>query len=212
MSHTQRHRFSTASLCRAVGLIVGLLGFHRDAASAEPLETTIKFNRDIRPILSAKCFPCHGPDAATRKADLRLDDEASVKSDRDGYRIVVPGKPDDSELVRRIVSRDDTERMPPPNADRQLTPAEIELLRRWVQQGVRWEKHWSFIPPQRVKVPRAGVPPSGGKRPAEAGTPTWPRNAIDDLVLARLEQAGLSPSPRRTGGPGSGTVWPSARG
>jgi hypothetical protein len=135
---------------RAAGLFFCLICVPRFVAAADPVPRPIQFNRDIRPILSAKCFPCHGPDAATRKADLRLDDEASVRVDRDGYRILVPGKPDDSELVRRIVSRDDADRMPPPKAERLLSPAEIELLRRWVEQGGRWQKHWSFVTPQRL--------------------------------------------------------------
>ena len=168
---------------RVIGLFFCLVYLSRSVSAADPVPPPIQFNRDIRPILSAKCFPCHGPDAATRKADLRLDDEASVRADRDGYRIVVPGKPDDSELVRRIVTRDDGERMPPPKAERQLTPAETELLRRWVEQGGRWEKHWSFVPPQRPVESQI----SDSKLEI--------RNAIDNFVFARLERDGLSPSP-----------------
>jgi hypothetical protein len=162
-------------------LLCGVLSIN--VLAAEPAAGRIQFNRDIRPVLAATCFPCHGPDAALRKADLRLDDEASVKAERDGYRIVMPGKPGDSELVRRIVSRDDTERMPPPNSDRQLTPAEIDLLRRWVEQGAAWEQHWSFIPPQRPAVPQF------------RNLKSEIRNPIDSIVLARLDHERLSPSP-----------------
>ncbi len=148
----------------------------------QPAAAPIRFNRDIRPILADKCFHCHGPDSATRKAELRLDDEASVRAERNGTTTVVPGQPDHSELVRRIYSTDDTERMPPPAAERQLSAADKELLKRWVSQGGQFEKHWSFNPPSR------------SARPAVSNR-EWTRNPVDDFILARMEQAGLQPLP-----------------
>ncbi len=135
----------------------------------------LEFNRDIRPILSDACFACHGPDKAKRKADLRLDTE------EEGKHTIKPGKPDESELIKRIVSTDDTERMPPPRSGRQLTKQQIEILRRWVSQGGKWEKHWAFVAPKRPALPAVQ-------------NQKWPRNPIDLFILARLEQAGLTPS------------------
>src|SRR3954452_20190067 len=99
------------------------------------------FDRDIRPILSDKCFKCHGPDAETRQADLRLDT-------RDGAiaSVVVPGKPDESELIARITSTDADERMPPPETKLSLTAADQELIRQWIADGAKYSEHWSFQP------------------------------------------------------------------
>ena len=143
----------------------------------------IDFNRDIRPILSAKCWSCHGPDAPNKKIRLRLDSEASAKADLGGgRRAIVPGDPVQSELVRRITHEKEIVRMPPASSGRTLTEQEIRLLTEWIKQGAQWQKHWSFIPPERAASPAVK-------------TRTWPRNAIDHFVLARLEKEGLSPSP-----------------
>jgi hypothetical protein len=141
---------------------------------------SVEFNRDIRPVLSDRCYPCHGPDGAKRKAGLRLDQESSAKADRDGRRAIVPGDRESSELVRRITARDDDERMPPVKSGKSLSPAEIELISRWVAQGAAWQPHWSFIPPRRPLVPRVR-------------RPDWIRNPIDAFVAARLEREGLMP-------------------
>src|SRR5215510_9760396 len=109
--------------------------------AAGPASPPVEFNRDIRPILSDACFHCHGPDKAKRKADLRLDTEEGAFADRGGYHALVPGKPDASELLRRITAKDEAERMPPARSGRQLTPAQIDLVRRWIEQGARWQKH-----------------------------------------------------------------------
>lgn len=143
---------------------------------------TIGFNRDIRPILSDKCFFCHGPDAAERKAGFRLDLEESAKGDLGGYRVIVPGRPDTSELFRRITSDDPDDLMPPPDSGKELTTAEIEVLRRWISAGAEYERHWAFVAPRRPAIPSVM---NGG----------WTRNPIDDFVLARLESMGLEPSP-----------------
>src|SRR2546421_11710884 len=122
---------------------LALVIFSATAAEAgEPAAGRVEFNRDVRPILSDTCFPCHGPDRAKRKADLRLDLEADARADRGGSRAVVPGNLEQSELYRRIASDDETEQMPPPDSGLKLTPAQVETLRRWIEQGAGWQKHW----------------------------------------------------------------------
>lgn len=143
----------------------------------------IRFNRDIRPILSDKCFSCHGPDAASKKIRLRLDSEMAATAELGGLRrAVVPGDPGRSEMIRRITHPDESMRMPPVESNHILTNVEKELLTEWIRQGAKWESHWSFLPPARPEVPAV-------KNSA------WPRNEIDHFVLARLEQNGLHPSP-----------------
>ena len=117
-----------------------LLTLHQ--ASVSTAGETVTFNRDVRPILSDKCFFCHGPDSARRQADLRLDDrDVAVDSGA-----IVPGKPDESEMLRRILSHDPDEQMPPPTAKlAELTPTEIETLRKWIAQGAEYEGHWAFL-------------------------------------------------------------------
>ena len=144
----------------------------------------VAFNRDIRPILIETCFRCHGPDSAARKADLRLDRrEAAIKAGA-----IVPGKPEDSELIRRVFSDDKAEVMPPPAAHKNLTAEQKQRLRQWIAAGAEYQPLWSFVPPIRPPLPTL-------KNPA------WVRNAIDAFVLAALEQRGLQPAPeadRRT--------------
>jgi len=142
----------------------------------------VRFNRDIRPIFSDKCYTCHGPDSANRLTKLRFDVEEVAKSDLGGRSAIVPKYPARSEMIRRITSADPARRMPPVYSDRSLTEREIELLRRWVEQGAKWEKHWSFIPPRTPPLPRVG-------------DPAWAHNPIDRFVLERLEREGLKPSP-----------------
>lgn len=141
------------------------------------------FSRDVRPILSQHCFKCHGPDDKARKGGLRLDiRESAMKEAKSGGIALVPGKPEQSELVARIFSTDEDELMPPPSAKRPLTPEQKDILRRWVAAGAEYQQHWAFVRPQQVEPPIV-------KRA------DWPRNAIDRFVLARLETAGLAPSP-----------------
>src|SRR6266511_3772758 len=104
-----------------------------------------RFNREIRPILSENCFPCHGPDSAARKADLRLDQRPAAIA----AGAIVPGKPEESKLVLRIFEELERKRMPPPRSRKQLSAAQRELLRRWISTGAEYEPHWSFIPPVR---------------------------------------------------------------
>lgn len=170
-------QFMTVAACFLLAEIVGPPA----VIAAEP-QAELSFSRDIRPILADKCFHCHGADAATRQADLRLDDERSARASRSGSIAIVPGKPELSDLVQRILSTDDTERMPPPKSERQLTADEIAKLKRWIAEGARYEQHWSFATPQRPAVP-------------QVQRADWSYNPIDAFVLQKLEQAGLAPSP-----------------
>src|SRR4051812_45508970 len=147
-------------------LLAGALGTLR---AEEPLPATVEFNRDIRPIFSDVCYKCHGPDKAKRKADLRLDVEASAKEKHDDGIAVVPGHPDESELIRRLTTTDAEDHMPPAKEDRQLTARQVELLRRWIEQGAKWEAHWSFIAPRRPELPQV----------EKAG---WARNPVDRFI------------------------------
>lgn len=140
----------------------------------------VDFNRDIRPILSDLCFTCHGPDANTREADLRLDQESAVFAKRD-TPLIVRGKPLESELVRRVLSKDDDERMPPPDSKKQPTAAQKEMLQRWIEQGARWATHWAYVPPAKAAPPQV-------KHEAAV------LNEVDRFVLRRAEAAGLAPS------------------
>jgi hypothetical protein len=150
-------------------------------ALAPAAEKPLDFNRDVRPILSENCFQCHGFDEKARQADLRLDLGESALADREGVRAIAPGHPEKSELWRRITSTDESEMMPPPDSHRVLEPEEKVLLKRWIEQGAPYAKHWSFIPPVKAPLP-------------EVSDKAWPRNEIDRFVLARLDSEGLQPS------------------
>ena len=157
--------------------MLGVVGLN-PARAGRPVD----FDREVRPILSEHCYQCHGPDQKARKADLRLDRKEDVFRDRSGYAVVVAAKVDDSELIRRVTSDDPEEVMPPPKFKKPLDAKQVDLLRRWVAEGAKWEGHWSY------------------SLPASVATPTvtdraWPRNPIDHFVLARLEAEGLRPSP-----------------
>jgi hypothetical protein len=163
-------RFRTASVCAAMALSCSLLR-----------AADIDFARDIRPILSDKCFQCHAADEASRQADLRLDLPDSALQDRGSGPAVVPGHPEQSELVRRITATDEAERMPPAEANKTLTPAQIELLREWVRQGAVYSEHWAFRPVETPAVP-------------EVRQRDRVRNEIDAFILQGLEAAQLAPS------------------
>jgi mono/diheme cytochrome c family protein len=151
-------------------------------------EAKLSYNKDIRPILADACFACHGPDSASRKADLRLDQrEAAIE-----MGAITPDEPDASELMARIVTDDADLRMPPPATKKTLTPEQIEKLEQWISQGAEYELHWSFIPPQRPALPEFD---------ANSKDEAWVRNPIDRFVLAQLKTSGLTPAPeadRRT--------------
>lgn len=180
MATTIRHSiFAVAAVVFAAVLTAGGM------AAAEPNgDAPLTYNRDIRPILFDNCFACHGPDSASRKAELRLDKrDAAIESGA-----FEPGKPDDSEMLRRMLSEDPDEQMPPPSSHKKLTDAQKETIRRWIAAGAEYEPHWSLIPPKRPTPP-------------EVKNQDWVRTPIDQFILARLEAKGLSPAPeadRRT--------------
>ncbi|HEX5446353.1 MAG TPA: DUF1553 domain-containing protein [Pirellulales bacterium] len=154
-------------------------------AMAQTPPAEVDFNRDVKPILSNICYKCHGPDPAERKggADgLRLDTPEGALEDLGGYAAVVPGKPEESELIRRVTSEDDSEKMPPPGSGKKLTAHDVEVLKQWVRQGAKYAGHWSYAKPVRPKLPAVE-------------NAAWPRNEIDHFILARLEREGLHPSP-----------------
>ncbi|MBS0262878.1 MAG: PSD1 domain-containing protein [Planctomycetes bacterium] len=151
------------------------------SSSAWPADK-VDFNREIRPILSDACFQCHGPDASHRKADLRLDTREGAFGEANGRQAFKAGHLDDSEAWQRIISDDPNLKMPPPKSGKSLSPAQVALIRKWIEQGADWNSHWAFEAPRQ-----APLPPVADAR--------WARNPIDRFVLARLEREGLSPSP-----------------
>jgi hypothetical protein len=165
-------------------LIIGLLGiFLTSVISAADIPGgEIDFNRDIRPILSDNCFACHGPDAKSRKAKLRLDTQAGSRTDLGGYEAIVPGKLDDSEMWLRLVSKDKKEVMPPIKSGKKLKAQERALIKRWIEQGGDYAEHWAYAASVKTKPP-------------VANPVSWSRNSIDQFILARLNKENLKPSP-----------------
>ena len=160
-------------------LVIAAVGL-RAAAAASPAD--VQFNRDILPILSDKCFTCHGPDAASKKIPFRLDSEAAAKADLGkGKRAIHEGDPSSSELIKRITTENKALRMPPVYTGNALSANELERLTVWIAQGAKWQQHWAFIPPE------AAEPPQPEK-------PDWVKNPIDNFTLARMRKADLSPS------------------
>ena len=152
--------------------------------SSNDLPDSVSYNFDIRPILSDKCFACHGPDANKRKADLRMDDPVSAYAalkEHPNAHALVAGKPELSEAYLRITTTDTSKVMPPHSSPLKLTTLEIKLIERWIEQGARYEKHWAFEPPRKSALPKVKKD-------------EWPRNEIDHFILAQQEQKGLSPN------------------
>lgn len=149
------------------------------AVQAQP----VGFNKDIRPILADACFHCHGPDPGTRKAGLRLDTEAGFFTAKKGEEpTVIKGKPEASSLYQRLLSTDEDEIMPPPESHKELKPAQIAMIKAWIEQGAPWQPHWSLIPPQKPAMPAVK-------------DESWVKTPIDRFVLASLDKAGLKPAP-----------------
>ena len=163
-------------LVRLLPLVVSVAVFAAD----QPVD----FNRDVRPLLSDRCYGCHGPDADKgRKAGLRLDEpEGATKKLKSGERAVVPGDLEQSEMIKRIRSADPEEVMPPPELHRPLSAAEKDILTRWVKQGAKYEPHWGFTSPRPYPVPTVK-------------DTSWAKDPLDRFILARIEAAGLRPSP-----------------
>ena len=184
---TGRVAFELLPIVRPI-LVTVTLGFVAGQSGALAAGK-VEYNRDVRPILSENCFPCHGPDSAARKAGLRLDRfEEAIAPRKDSEPAIVPGKVEGSELVRRITASNPDDVMPPAKTRKTLTAQQKELLEKWIGEGAKYQQHWSLIPPQRPAVPKVR-----NRR--------WVGNPIDNFVFARLEQEGLTPAPeadRRT--------------
>jgi Protein of unknown function (DUF1553)/Protein of unknown function (DUF1549)/Planctomycete cytochrome C len=151
-------------------------------AADAPMPAVIEFNRDVRPILAESCYACHGPDAHKREAKLRLDTEAGLFGKGATTKPVVAGKLAESELIKRVTSTAPEQQMPPVDSGKTLSPRDIAVLKKWVEQGAAWQGHWAYLKPFRSPVPNV----------REAG---FTRNDIDRFVLARLETAGLKHAP-----------------
>jgi hypothetical protein len=164
------------------GILASLLaGASMCSTVSYAAESSISYNRDIRPILMENCFACHGADSAARKAGLRLDrfEEATAER-KDSKPAIVPGKPEESESYRRIVTTDEDDLMPPVKSKKTLTSGQKDLLKRWIAGGAKYESHWSFIAPGKPQVPKVA-------------NPEWVQNPIDNFVSARLTTVGLKP-------------------
>ena len=164
---------------RCVSFVLLLLGL---AIVLQPVYAEkLQFDRDVLPILSDKCFACHGPDPAVRQANLRFDTKEGAFSAPSGYPIIVPGEPENSELVLRITHENIDQRMPPQISNRQPTQEEIDTLIQWIAEGAEWEEHWVYSLPERIES-------------AAVENAAWVRNPIDAFILGRLETEGLTPS------------------
>jgi len=171
------------SLLKIAIVLLTLTCASAQAADRTATRAAIDFNRDIRPLLSDRCFKCHGPDAGSRKAKLRLDRAEDAYAERKSHgHAIVPGQTERSLVCQRIFSADPEEMMPPPESHLALNRPEKEKIRQWIAEGAVYQPHWAFISlPESVPVPAVK-------------DRTWPRNDIDRFILARLEKEGLKPS------------------
>ena len=143
----------------------------------------VDFESQIKPLLSDRCFTCHGPDEKTRKADLRLySQEGAMAKLDDNLAVIMPGKPEASELYNRLITKDADELMPPPESNLALSDKEKELIRRWIVEGAEWKEHWAFAPVNKPTLPK----------PIQSN---WPKNEIDHFTLTKMESAKINPSP-----------------
>ncbi|MCB0607889.1 MAG: PSD1 domain-containing protein [Lewinellaceae bacterium] len=178
-----RRKFLFWLILPALLVIAGIAAIRPGGGSAG-LPEKVDFNIHIRPILSDKCFKCHGPDANARKADLRLDIPENAYAElkeSPGLYALIPGDPAHSEVYRRVSTQDTSELMPPPTSLLKLTDREIRLIERWISQGAGYKPHWAFIPPEEGALP--GVK-----------NKNWPKNDIDYFILNKLEEIGLKPN------------------
>ncbi|MFN0167600.1 MAG: DUF1553 domain-containing protein [Bryobacteraceae bacterium] len=151
------------------------------ASAAGPAPKPVDFNREVRPILSDTCFACHGPDEKHRMAGIRLDTREGAFAERKGPALIVPGNAAASRLIQRVSAEKKALRMPPPSFNKTLTEKQVATLKRWIDEGAKWDTHWSFAPPKRPVVP-------------SVSHPKWIRNSIDAFVMSRLDREGLKPS------------------
>lgn len=161
-------------------LLPGAIYWSNAAPKSNIPPVKLRYNRDVRPILAENCFACHGPDSAARKADLRIDRPAEAFAVRNGHAPIVKGKPDASEIIKRVMGQGPI--MPPASTHKTLTPKQISTLKEWIAQGAEYERHWSYIPPVRPALP-------------VVKNMAWVRNPIDRFILAKLEEKGLKPAP-----------------
>ena len=167
-----------AVLKMSCACVFALLLAFTNAASADE---KVDFNREVRTVLANSCFTCHGPDSAERKAELRLDTLVGATRDLGGYAAVVPGDAAKSEIIARLKSDDPDLRMPPADSGKQISPEQIEVLEKWINQGAEYRGHWAY---ERIERPETPV----------VKQVNWATNAIDKFVLAKLESEGMSPS------------------
>ena len=154
------------------------------ASGAAQANTSVKFNRDIRPILAENCYACHGPDNNARKAKLRLDTKEGIfEKTPKREPAVIPGDLEKSELWQRVTTTDEDDMMPPPDSHKVLKPEQKELLKKWITSGAPWEGHWAYVKPERPEIPKVKA----------SGFPI--RNPIDAFILAKLQSKGLKPAP-----------------
>ncbi|MBM3443963.1 MAG: DUF1553 domain-containing protein [Bacteroidetes bacterium] len=175
----------TFGLATLILIGIGFFVFSDQTTMGEAtVPTTVDFNYHVRPILSDRCFKCHGPDANKREAGLRLDTEEgafAVLKDNPSQHVVVPGDPLSSELYHRISTSDTSELMPPPSSKLSLTTTEIAIIKKWIEQGAGYKRHWSFIAPEKPSIPKVDRSLN-------------PKNPIDHFVFAKMEEMGLSPN------------------
>ena len=165
-----------------LAVTVACLAASPPASSSATGPRTVDFSREVRPILSHYCFQCHGPDDKARKARLRLDEPTAATAElASGKRAIVPGKPEESEVLARLTGGEGVGTMPPRKLGKVLKPQEVETLRRWIAQGATYTKHWAYVAPARPPLPAVS-------------DPTWATNPIDRFILARLDREELRPT------------------
>jgi hypothetical protein len=177
-------------LVLAAAFVAGLSFVAAARPAQPPGDEPVRFARDVRPILSNRCFTCHGPDEAARKADLRLDTFEDATAERGGYRAVAPGDPDASEVIARVTAHGSSDLMPPERVGAPLSEREVATLRRWIEQGASYEPHWAYVAPRLPELPTV-----------EPERVEGARNEIDLFVRARLASSDLAPrheAPRAT--------------
>ncbi|MDY7396038.1 DUF1549 domain-containing protein [Aureibaculum sp. 2210JD6-5] len=170
------------------GINSGLLNTSNEDYVEMKVPDVVDFNFDIKPILSDNCYTCHGPDANERKAGLRLDLEENAFAElpeNPGKFAIVKGKHSKSELYKRIISENPDEVMPPADSQLHLTDYEKKLIKKWIEQGAKFEKHWAFIPPKKSELPKPDIE-------------NWDQNEIDVFILKKLEDNNLTPSVKAT--------------
>jgi len=179
-------RFSLSKIALTAALLAGaiFLFSRNNKADADGLPEVVSFNFHVRPILSDRCFKCHGPDEKHREAGLRLDTQegamAALGEAKDHYAIV-PGHPEQSTLVQRVFSTNPDSMMPAPASHLTLSEVEKKMLRKWIAQGAQWERHWAFIAPEKAVIPTVK-------------NDRWPRNAVDNFILQKIDDQGFEPS------------------